>query len=51
MYIHMVQVEYQVFFNIPLQEHLELTVILILIILFWSRNTSVILFEFPQKII
>ena len=31
MYIHMVQVEYEVFLNIPLQERLELTVILIIL--------------------
>jgi len=47
-HMHMVQVEYEVFFSKPLQEHLKLTPIIILIH-FWSRNTLVILVEFSQK--
>ena len=50
MYIHMVQVVSS-FVNKLLQEYFEITGIIILITLFWSRNTSVTLLEFPKKII
>jgi len=48
-YIHMVQVVNPFFFNILLQEHLELSVITILIILFWSVDTYDMLLNLPSK--
>jgi hypothetical protein len=35
--------------NKPLQEHLDPTPIIILITLFWNKNTLLALLEFPQK--